>query len=292
MRHLYTLALTVMAITTFAPDAMARPRPYSSLHRAPTARPVATVSVAQANNAARIQPTADSFQNANQVYAFADGALFEVYATPGKVTDIVLQPGEVLVGNGPVAAGDTVRWIIGDTLSGASTARQVHILVKPAHDDIATNLVINTDRRTYHIELQATPHTYMAVVSWRYPQDELLALQQRQEQAKAQAPVVAGLDPTKLSFAYRIDGDRVSWRPVQAFDDGAHVYIVLPKDISTTDLPPLFVIGAGGKAELVNYRVADHFFIVDRLFNTAELRMGDKFSQRIVRIRHIEGAHS
>jgi type IV secretion system protein VirB9 len=292
MRHLHTLALAAMVINALAPDAMARPRSYSSLRRAPAAAPVATANVAKANDAARIQPMADSFQNANQVYAFADGALFEVYATLGKVTDIALEPGEVLVGNGPVAAGDTVRWIIGDTVSGAGAARQAHILVKPTHDDIATNLVINTDRRTYHIELQATPHTYMAVVSWRYPQDALIALQQRHEQEKAQAPVVAGLDPTKLSFAYRIDGDRVSWRPVEAFDDGEHVYIVLPQAISTDDLPPLFITGADGKAELVNYRVTNRVFIVDRLFNTAELRMGDKFTQKIVRIRHIKGAHS
>jgi type IV secretion system protein VirB9 len=31
----------------------------------------------------------------------------------------------------PVAAGDTVRWIIGDTESGTGASKQVHILVKP-----------------------------------------------------------------------------------------------------------------------------------------------------------------
>lgn len=292
MRHLYTLAVALISINIVTPQAMARPKPYSHLHRLPPAAPVAAASIAKANDAARIQPTVDSFQNANQVYAFAEGNLFEVYATLGKVTDIVLQPGEVLVGNGPVAAGDTVRWIIGDTVSGTGASRQVHILVKPTHDDIATNLVINTDRRTYHLELQATPHTYMAVISWRYPQDELVALRQRQEQEKVQAPVATGLDPAKLSFSYRIDGDHVSWRPIQAFDDGAHVYIALPQGIATTELPPLFVTGADGKAELVNYRVTDRFFIVDRLFNAAELRMGDKFSQKVVHIRHIDGARS
>ena len=293
MKAVSSLALAALVLNVFASSlAEARPRPYLAMRHKPAPVVTPATSVAQANDAARVEPTTDSFQNANQVYSFSDGSLFEVYATVGKVTDIVLQPGEILVGNGPVAAGDTVRWIIGDTTSGAGDHRQIHILVKPTHDGIAPNMVINTDRRTYHLELQAMPATYMAMVSWRYPQDELLAMQQRQEQEKAQQPLVTGLDPVKLSFSYRIDGDRVAWRPTSAFDDGSHVYIVLPQAIATTDLPPLFITGANGKAELVNYRVTDRYFIVDRLFDTAELRIGDKYSQKVVRIRHTEGAHS
>jgi hypothetical protein len=40
-------------------------------------------------------------------------------ASVAALTDVALQEGEQLVGSGPVAAGDTVRWIIGDTESGA-----------------------------------------------------------------------------------------------------------------------------------------------------------------------------
>ena len=119
----------------------------------------------RANDAARVQPERATFLNAIQKYAWAEGALFQVYAAPGQVTDIVLQEGEELVGPGPVAAGDTVRWIIGDTVSGAGARRRVHILVKPTRSDIMTNMIINTDRRTYHVELRATAASYMASVS-------------------------------------------------------------------------------------------------------------------------------
>ena len=92
--------------------------------------------VNQANAAARVQPVRNGFINAVQVYPFSDGALYQVYAAPGQVTDVALQPGEQLVGSGPVAAGDTVRWIIGDTESGTGAAKQVHILVKPTRPDL------------------------------------------------------------------------------------------------------------------------------------------------------------
>jgi hypothetical protein len=91
----------------------------------------------------------NGFINSMQVYPFVDGALYQVYASPGQITDIALQPGEQLVGSGPVAAGDTVRWIIGDTESGAG--RQADPYPREATRlELLTNLVINTDRRTYH----------------------------------------------------------------------------------------------------------------------------------------------
>ena len=85
----------------------------------------------EANAAARVQPTRNGYINAVQVYPFAPGALYQVYAAPGQVTDVALQEGEQLVGSGPVAAGDTVRWIIGDTESGTGPTKRIHILVKP-----------------------------------------------------------------------------------------------------------------------------------------------------------------
>ena len=138
-----------------------------------------------------------------QVYPFAEGALYQVYAAPGQVTDIALQEGEQLVGSGPVAAGDTVRWIIGDTESGTATAKKVHILVKPTRPDLVTNLVINTDRRTYHLELRSTEKTYMASVSWIYPQDELIALRRQNALADAAAPVATHSISTVFASAMR-----------------------------------------------------------------------------------------
>jgi P-type conjugative transfer protein TrbG len=240
--------------------------------------------VGAANEAARVEPYAQGFINAIQQYAYADGALYQVYASPGQVTDIALQDGEQLVGAGPVAAGDTVRWIIGDTTSGSGASSRVHILVKPTRADLVTNLVINTDRRTYHLEMRGSPSTYMASVSWIYPQDQLIALRGSNAAAVSAAPVATGIDVASLNFSYRIDGDNTPWRPLRVFDDGRQVFIEFPETIAQGEMPPLFVIGAGGTGELVNYRVSGHHLIVDRLFAAAELRLGDKHSVQKVRI--------
>ncbi|WP_134620350.1 TrbG/VirB9 family P-type conjugative transfer protein, partial [Pseudomonas aeruginosa] len=138
-----------------------------------------TVRVSRANREARVAPTREGYVNAIQVWPYSDGALYQVYAAPGRVTVITLQAGEDLV---TVAAGDTVRWIVGDTSSGAGDALRVNVLVKPIRSGLKTNLVITTSRRTYLIELTSTEKAWMASVSWDYPKDRMLALQ-RQAQA-------------------------------------------------------------------------------------------------------------
>lgn len=243
--------------------------------------------IADAQAAARYEPSHEGYVNAIQVYPYTEGALYQLYAAPEQVTDIALQPGETLVA---VSAGDTVRWVLGDTTSGQGANERVHILVKPIAPELRTNLVITTDRRVYRLELRSTEETYMAALSWTYPQDELLVLRRQNDRAlAAEAQTVEhGLKLAKLRFRYRVSGDDPPWRPLRAFDDGAKVYIQFPARLDQGTAPPLFVVGPEGEAELVNYRVRGNYYIVDRLFAAAELRLGED-PQQVVRITRTDG---
>ena len=256
-----------------------KPVPTVGTPNAPLAPP--RERVAAANTAARIEPVKDGYINAIQVYPYAKGALYQVYAALNQVTDIALEPGEKLVA---VSAGDTLRWVVGDTTSGEGSTAQVHLLVKPIGTDLQTNLVVTTDRRTYHLELRASDKTYMASVSWTYPGSDLLALKAQQAHADLTASSIAevGVHLDQLRFRYRLEGE-ASWKPRQVFDDGARVYIQFPAGLAQGEAPPLFVIGPDGKPALVNYRVRGATYIVDRLFAAAELRLGTD-PQQVVRI--------
>src|SRR5690606_15163818 len=124
--------------------------------------------------------------------------------------------------------------------SGSGADKRVHVLVKPFSAGLATNLVITTDRRTYHVALTSTAGPAMAALSWSYPQDELLAIQRAQQAAEAAAPVAAGLEIERLNFAYEISGDRPSWRPLRAFDDGRQTFIEFPPSLSVGEASLLF----------------------------------------------------
>ncbi|WP_187431836.1 hypothetical protein ROLI_014020 [Roseobacter fucihabitans] len=145
------------------------PPPWTPSRGGDTDAATAEARVINANAAARVEPRREGYYNAIQVFPYSEGALYQIYAAPGQITNIALEPGEQLTGAGPIAAGDTTRWIIGDTESGNGRTARVHILVKPTRPDIFTNLVINTDRRTYLLELRANEASYMPSVAWSYP---------------------------------------------------------------------------------------------------------------------------
>lgn len=231
-----------------------------------------------ANEAARVQPRKAGYYNALQVFSYSPGALYQIYAAPGQITDIALEPGEQLIGSGPVAAGDTVRWVVGDTESGSGDTRRTHIMVKPTRPSIETNLVVNTDRRTYLIELRAREKPYMPSVAWFYPAD-------RGARTRAMPPVPVIPDLPARRYRYAIEGDSPPWRPVNAYDDGRKTYVEFSPGVSQGEMPPLFVIGANGKTELVNYRAYGNVLIVDRLFAAAELRLGEEHQQKVRIVR-------
>ena len=243
--------------------------------------------IALANVAAKVEPTEDGYINAIQIYPYVEGALYQLYTAPEQISDIALQTGERITA---VSAGDTVRWVIGDTISGSGETARAHVLVKPIKEGLKTNLIIITDRRTYHLELTSDTETYMASVSWHYPRDQILALQRRNDKAQSEAHHVAdrGLRLDQLKFRYTMSGDTPPWRPVRVFDDTHKVYIQFPERLDQGEAPPLFVVGPNGENQLVNYRVNGSYYIVDRLFAAAELRLGTK-PQQIVRITRTDG---
>lgn len=256
------------------------PLALSSVRHRPKPLSPAMRRVRTANREATLEPQARAFVNAAQIYPFSDNALYRLYAAPELVTDIALQAGETIIS---VAAGDTARWTVGDTISGTGDTKRVHILVKPFIAGLTTNLIITTDRRTYHLQLESTAATAISALSWTYPQDELLAIKRAAEQQRAATPVASGLAVEQLNFGYSITGDSPSWRPLRAFDDGRQTFIEFPPSLAVGEAPPLFVVGPKGDAQLVNYRVSGRFYVVDRQFDAAELRLGEK-KQAVVRI--------
>jgi type IV secretion system protein VirB9 len=246
---------------------------------APDTRPP-VARVAAANVEATQEPSQQGYINAVQVYPYTEGALYRLYAASGQVSDIALQPGETLTA---ISAGDTVRWVIGDTTSGSGAEKRVHVLAKPFAAGLHTNLAIYTDRRVYHLRLESNAKTAMAAIAWTYPQDTLLTLQRHNAEAEAATPVASDVALGELRFRYAVTGDNPPWRPLRAFDDGHKVYIAFPRRLDQGEAPPLFVVGPGGDGQLVNYRVSGAYYIVDRLFAAAELRLGTE-PQQVVRI--------
>lgn len=205
-----------------------------------------------------------------------------IYCRPLRACDIQLQAGEEVLN---VALGDTHRWIASPAFSGPADNLTPHVIIKPTADDISTNAVITTNRRTYHLGLiSRNSTTYARAVRFYYPQDAVAEWNNaRQVAQRERQQDIGNLSVDNLNFNYRIDG-RAKWRPVRVMDDGRQVYIQMPSELRVTEAPALFVVRNGDDA-LVNYRVRGDYYVVDRLFDQAALIMGVGRDQERVTIR-------
>lgn len=211
------------------------------------------------------------------VYNFRDDSVYEIFAGVDHVTDVQLEPGEALTAS--PSAGDTVRWSIGVMTSGQGGSGKTHLILKPLDTDLETNMIVTTDRRVYHLRVKSGDF-HMPVVSWNYPKDssaEIEALLKREKEEQV------GVPPEQLSFDYDIEENSYPWSPLRVFDDGQKTYFQMPKKMRVNEAPALFLIDdEEDEPLLVNYRVKGEFFIVDRLFEEAEFRVG---AEKRVRIR-------
>ena len=239
--------------------------------------------VADANRKAAQAPDERSYFNAIVQYSYEPGTLYQVFAAPMRITDIALEPGERILGQ--PASGDVVRWLLAIGKSMDHGLEQAHVYLKPTRADLETNLAINTDRRSYLLELHSYPDTYMAAVVWRYPEDELtrLAAQTSElvEHQRSSAPVVS-LDQLNFNYTIQVTSGTPVWTPLQCFDDGRRTFIRFPQAMVVREAPALFVL-RDKETQLVNYRVKGDTYVIDRLIDSAELRVGQQ-DQEIVRI--------
>lgn len=185
------------------------------------------------------------------------------------------------------AAGDTARWQINPAKSGK---RDIAI-VKPLQDGLSTNLVITTDKRVYNVELQSRKNDSVPSIAFWYPEDSLVQKWAKDEAMAAELKrdnemTTTTMSADKLNFGYEMDGDaRKYLMPVRVFDDGQQVIIQMSEEMKRMEAPVLFVLDAAGNKKLVNYRVKNGNFIVDKLFDRAMLVLGHDNSQETITIK-------
>ena len=208
-----------------------------------------------------------------------------IVCAPLFVCDLQLQAGEIV---NDINLGDSVRWKISPAASGAGANQVTHVLIKPTDSGLTTNLVITTDRRDYVVKLVIEPKTWMARVSFSYPDEqraqwENFIAAQRAQQAVAQATQLATRTATvlpsgetidRLDFGFDLSGDKPSWRPLRVYSDGRKTYIEFPREMRDGEAPALVGVGPGNAAEVINYRAKGNRYVVDQVVDRVALISG------------------
>lgn len=246
--------------------------------------------------------------NGKLLYAYGSGTPI-VIVKPIDLTDIELEEGEQI---NDILIGDNIRWSVTPTMNGEENglSQTSHVIVKAKKPNLTTSLIITTNRRTYRIRLVSSAVFHMPLAAFSYPEAEqkqgfkdyldeikalenkrldtvqkiqfdsekrimelesnLLSLEEQKEEIKGER-----VDPAALNFLYDVDvkKGRPRWKPVNIYNDGRKTYIVMPDNMQT-DEAPIILVKSGGKNELVNYRLVDNKYVVDRIFEKAIMLSG------------------
>ena len=202
---------------------------------------------------------------------------------PLQAVDVELEPAERIQQNG-IAMGDTQRWVYTILTSYNNGIEIEHIIFKPKDYNIATNIIIGTNLRTYHFGLVSVKDADVKQVKFWYPEEmqkkadayiseHINNSQDGRLSGKDVIDDVPGINIHNLNFNYSFSGDEPIWMPVRVFDDGVHSYIQFPPDIQNQDLPVLYAYKHSDK-QLVNYRSKGNYFVIDGTFPEMVLILG------------------
>lgn len=211
------------------------------------------------------QDAVNSQGNSTMVFRYSPSQLYKIYCRRGFVTDISFKKGETLT---YVGGGDTSGWAVSNTTVDGTP----HLFIKPVVETSTTNLIVTTDKRTYQLILN-TSDWYNPMIKWSYDIEDYNnnLIQQRKDEKTITGNVgVSNIE--RLNFDYEVSGN--GNKPVRVFDDGQKTYI----QFSHLDgrQYPLFVRGVGKKEmSLINYKVKDNCYIIDRVFDLAQIRESD-----------------
>lgn len=206
-------------------------------------------------------------------YQYNENFVYEIYAQPLHLTDIALEPGEIVTGT-PLLSEDESVWeltagVAKDPKTGADVQ---HLFVKPAYSNLDSTLIIITNKRVYHFNLKSYATTYMAMIKFTYPGTKNEWVKPKNEVSESTSYVKTS-NPDLLSFDYSVSynkKNKPNFVPDLVYDDGSFTYIKINEIILQTKMPVLF----NEKNEIINYEVKDNVFIIPRLITKVSLRIG------------------
>lgn len=220
------------------------------------------------------------------VFAFGQ-SMPKLTCSPGRACDIEMEPGERVK---KVILADGVNWQW-DAAESVERGKAIqHVVVQPKDKDLETNVIITTDRRTYHIKLYApkVEGAYLNRIGFYYP-DALVSSWEDRMRSEANAlekeadmnVMPSAVSPMDLAFDYRIEGD-ADFKPLRVFNDGERVYMTMPENLRTGEHPVFSLLDEKGKQMVVNYRRQEDkatgtiHYVIDKLFAKGELRRGSE----------------
>ncbi len=249
--------------------------PYEDAKSQPVVKKQGLEAAQESLTQAMVKP--EHYKNGTFYYTYNENFVYEIYAQPYHLTDIILEDGEIVMGN-PLLSEDASVWeLTANVARNPVTGENIqHLFIKPAYSNLDSSFIVITDRRVYHFRIKSYKDTHMAMVKFNYPEvKNVWATSATGSTAKGVSVAnefVTVTNPEYLSFDYKMKYGfkKPEFLPQRVYDDGNKTYIVVDDIVLHKQLPLVF----NERNEIVNYTVQKNVFIIPRLINKVTLRLG------------------
>lgn len=229
-------------------------------------------AVLESQKRATVKP--EQYKLGTFFYQYSENLVYEIYAQPFHLTDIVLEKGEIVTATPLFSEDESVWELTAGVAKDQYTGEDIqHLFIKPAYTGLDSTLVIITDRRVYHFRCKSYKDTHMAIVKFTYPASKNQWATKASKTNEAVNDYIHISNPELLSFDYKMKYSmwkKPEFLPKRVYDDGAYTYIQVDEIVLQKKLPIIF----NEKNEIVNYSVKKNVFVIPRLINNVTLRLG------------------
>ena len=217
-------------------------------------------------------PTVSKLDRRLYKTVYEENQVYPIYAVNGLVTSIVFAEDEKVDVH---TSGFSTAWEF--------AARGNHFFLKPRAKEGSTNLVVVTNKRTYHFDLRLGWNRKTATyeLAFTYPEEEAAKRAAAREKERVEArlktsatkPASAAEAPASNRNYTMNFGEAKSSRslaPVEAFDDGRFTYLRFGK---SSDFPSVYRV-VDETETLLNAHVEGDWLVVHGIYEALRLRAG------------------
>lgn len=217
-------------------------------------------------------PTVSKLDRRLYTTAYEENQVYPIYAVNGLVTSIVFAEDEKVDAH---TSGFSTAWEF--------AARGNHFFLKPRAKEGSTNLVVVTNKRTYHFDLRLGWNRKTATyeLAFTYPEEEAARRAAAAEKAEVKdrlnTSAVGPESASKATFSNRrytmnFGAAKSSKRiaPVEAFDDGRFTYLCFA---GQNDFPAAYRV-IDKTETLLNSHVEGNWLVIHGVYETLHLRAG------------------
>ena len=199
-----------------------------------------------------------------QYLDYTSGINSVIYVKPGFKTDIILPAGDKLQ---RITAGDKQRFSF-STFYNRSESRW-HIYIQPYQYDIATNIIISTDRHNFQARLE-TSELFKPYVKWNVPDDISNGYKTKN--------VVMSVENIKdLNFGYSHTRRPSDLFPQNVFDDKYwNTYLSFEKDVLLDVNPVILAYLDDGRLAIVPYEKRGDIIVMHSVYKAFEVRIDNR----------------